>query len=67
MCAVIKLSQVTLYPTVIMIYKDRYRQRERERELKEEYFILTYGPIWHEKKNKFAFKSNNNYLLYTFC
>ena len=29
MCAVIKLSQVILYPTVIMIYKDRYRQRER--------------------------------------
>ena len=57
-CALTKLLQKTLYPTVIMIKKgsmererererERLRERERERErvLKEEVFILSPGPI----------------------
>ena len=55
--------QITLYPTVIMIKKDRWRERERERVLKEKEFVTNQSPIWHETQYV-CFRLNNYYLLY---
>ena len=53
-CGVTKLLQTALYPNVI-IKRDRWR---KERVLKEEEFISTYDPIWHEAQHV-CFKIKN--------